>query len=248
MVRPFLLAAALLFVISVPVIPTLGSDEFAKKRQQMVTLDIAGRGIKDIRVLDVMGKVERHLFVDEGQQKLAYADHPLPIGERQTISQPYVVALMTQALALKGSERVLEIGTGSGYQAAILSHLAKTVYTIEIKKGLYDKVVKRLTALGYANVHVRHGDGYFGWEDEAPFDAIMVTASADHVPPLLLSQLKEGGALIIPLASTTFYQNLVLVKKEKGKHTVRELGAVTFVSMTGEAQKRAIPTPPGLNP
>jgi len=203
----------------------------------MVTRDIAGRGVKDTRVLDVMGKTERHLFVDQGQRKMAYADHPLPIGEGQTISQPYVVALMTEALALKGNERVLEIGTGSGYQAAVLGHLVKAVYTMEIKKGLCDRATKRLQELGYPNVHVRCGDGYFGWEEQAPFDAIMVTASADHIPPPLLDHLKEGGVLIIPLASTMFYQNLVLVKKEKRKHTIRELATVSFVPMTGRAEK-----------
>ena len=203
----------------------------------MVTRDIAGRGVRDTRVLDVMGKVERHLFVDQGQRKMAYVDHPLPIGEGQTISQPYVVALMTEALALKGNERVLEIGTGSGYQAAVLSRLVKAVYTMEIKKGLCDRAAKRLQESGYTNVRVRCGDGYSGWEEQAPFDAIMVTASADHIPPPLLDQLKEGGVLIIPLASTTFYQNLVLVKKEKGKHTIRELATVSFVPMTGRAEK-----------
>lgn len=203
----------------------------------MVTRDIAGRGVRDTRVLDVMGKVERHLFVDQGQRKMAYVDHPLPIGEGQTISQPYVVALMTEALALKGNERVLEIGTGSGYQAAVLSRLVKAVYTMEIKKGLCDRAAKRLQESGYTNVRVRCGDGYSGWEEQAPFDAIMVTASADHIPPPLLDQLKEGGVLIIPLASTTFYQNLVLVKKERGKHTIRELATVSFVPMTGRAEK-----------
>ncbi len=213
-------------------------DEFAAKRERMVRMDIEGRGIRDKRVLDAMARVERHLFVDEDQRKNAYKDHPLPIGEGQTISQPYVVALMTATLGLTGKERVLEIGTGSGYQAAILASLVKEVYTIEIKKGLYDKVVKRLKGLGYANVQVKQGDGYFGWEDQAPFDAIMVTAAANHIPPPLLAQLKEGGSLIIPLGSTTFHQNLTLVKKEKGKHTIKELGAVMFVPMTGEAQGR----------
>lgn len=237
MVRLFLLVITSLYLASTAAAENPGTDEFAKKRQQMVQLHIAGRGIRDARVLGAMGRVERHLFVDEDQRKQAYADHPLPIGEGQTISQPYVVALMTEALALKGNERVLEIGTGSGYQAAILGSLVKAVYTIEIKKGLYDRVVKRLQGLGYTNIHVRHGDGYSGWEEHAPFDAIMVTASANHVPPPLLAQLKEGGMLIIPLASTAFYQNLVLVKKEKGKYTARDLGAVAFVPMTGQAQK-----------
>jgi protein-L-isoaspartate(D-aspartate) O-methyltransferase len=214
------------------------SDEFATQRHWMVATDIAARGIKDQKVLDAMAKVERHLFVDEALQKSAYEDHPLPIGEGQTISQPYVVALMTEALGLTGKERVLEVGTGSGYQAAVLACLAKEVYTIEIREGLYVKAVKRLRALGYSNVHVKHGDGYFGWETYAPFDAIMVTASANHIPPPLLAELKEGGRLIIPLGSTVFYQNLTLVKKAKDRHIVEELGEVRFVPMTGEAERR----------
>lgn len=204
----------------------------------MVEHDIKGRGIKDKKVLDAMNKVPRHLFVAESQWSKAYNDHPLPIGEGQTISQPYVVALMTESAGLRGDERVLEIGTGSGYQAAILAEIVKEVYTVEIKRGLYEKVDERLRRLGYKNIKVRHGDGYFGWEAYAPFDVIMVTASANHIPPPLLAQLNEGGRLIIPLGSTVFYQNLTVVKKEKGRHAVKELGGVSFVPMTGEAQKK----------
>jgi protein-L-isoaspartate(D-aspartate) O-methyltransferase len=217
---------------------SLASDDFEKKRYEMVERDIAGRGVKDGKVLATMRKVQRHLFVDEKQRGMAYEDHPLPIGEGQTISQPYIVAMMTEALALKGDERVLEIGTGSGYQAAVLSDLVKDVYTIEIRKELCDKAVERLRRLGYRNVHVKHDDGYFGWEAYAPFDAIIVTASANHIPPPLLSQLKEGGRLIIPVGSTVFYQNLTLVKKQKDKHLIKELGPVVFVSMTGAVQKQ----------
>ncbi len=209
-----------------------------KRRITMVARDIKARGIKDPRVLNAMEKVKRHIFVDEKQWDKAYNDHPLPIGEGQTISQPYVVALMTEAVSLKGNEKVLEIGTGSGYQAAILAEIVKNVYTIEIKKGLYEQARQRLQKLGYNNVQVKHGDGYFGWESEAPFDVIMVTASANHIPPPLISQLKEGGRLIIPLGSTVFHQSLTLVKKEKGKPLVTELGGVIFVPMTGEAQKK----------
>ncbi len=209
-----------------------------KRRITMVVRDIKARGIKDPRVLNAMEKVKRHIFVDEKQWDKAYNDHPLPIGEGQTISQPYVVALMTEAVSLKGNEKVLEIGTGSGYQAAILAEIVKNVYTIEIKKGLYEQARQRLQKLGYNNVQVKHGDGYFGWESEAPFDVIMVTASANHIPPPLISQLKEGGRLIIPLGSTVFHQSLTLVKKEKGKPLVTELGGVIFVPMTGEAQKK----------
>ena len=204
----------------------------------MVERDIKGRGIEDKNVINAMSKVQRHLFVDESQWSKAYNDHPLPIGEGQTISQPYVVALMTESAVLKGDERVLEVGTGSGYQAAILAEIVKEVYTIEIKQGLYEKVRERVQKLGYKNTQVRHGDGYFGWEAHAPFDVIMVTASANHIPPPLLAQLKEGGRLIIPLGSTVFYQNLTVVKKEKGRHTIKELGGVAFVPMTGQAQKK----------
>jgi protein-L-isoaspartate(D-aspartate) O-methyltransferase len=213
-------------------------DAFKKKRNAMVEHDIKGRGIKDPRVLNAMLKVKRHLFVDETQLSRAYNDHPLPIGEGQTISQPYVVALMTEAAGLKGDEKVLEVGTGSGYQAAILTEMAKNVFTIEIKKSLYEQARRRLDKHGFKNVQVKHGDGYFGWEENAPFDVIMVTASANHIPPPLMKQLKVGGRLIIPLGSTVFYQNLTLVRKEGGKILIEELGGVTFVPMTGEAQKK----------
>lgn len=213
-------------------------NTLGKRRDVMVEQDIKARGIKDSHVLGAMLKVKRHLFVDEGQWGKVYNDHPLPIGEGQTISQPYVVALMTEAVGLKGDEKVLEIGTGSGYQAAILAEIVKSVFTIEIKKGLYERARERFQKLGYNNVQVRHSDGYFGWESDAPFDVIMVTASANHIPPPLINQLKEGGRLIIPLGSTVFHQNLTLVRKEKGKPLVTELGGVVFVPMTGEAQKK----------
>jgi len=225
-------------LFSAMTLPSASADLFEKKRQEMVEKDISARGIKDKKVLDAMLKVQRHLFVDAAQINKAYNDHPLPIGEGQTISQPYVVALMTEAVALKGNERVLEIGAGSGYQAAILGEIVKEVFTIEIKKGLYGQVKERLKRLGYRNIEVRHGDGYFGWEEHAPFDVIMITASSNHIPPPLLVQLKEGGRLIIPLGSTVFHQNLTLVKKEKGGSFIRELGGVAFVPMTGEVQKQ----------
>jgi protein-L-isoaspartate(D-aspartate) O-methyltransferase len=231
-----LFAVSLILGVAVGAFPDV--DTFQGRRLEMVEKDIRSRGVRDERLLQAMGKVKRHLFVDHGQRNQAYNDHPLPIGEGQTISQPYVVALMTEALGLTGRERVLEIGTGSGYQAAILAEVVKEVCTIEIKRGLYEKARERLSGLGYRNVRVKHDDGYFGWETSAPFDAIMVTASANHIPPSLLAQLKEGGRLIIPLGSTVFYQNLTLVTKEKGGHTVRELGGVRFVPMTGEAQKK----------
>jgi protein-L-isoaspartate(D-aspartate) O-methyltransferase len=214
------------------------SDPFEKRRLQMVEQDIQGRGVKDALVLKAMRRVQRHLFVEESLWPRAYNDYPLPIGGGQTISQPYVVALMTEALGLRGSERVLEVGTGSGYQAAVLAEIVKEVFTIEIRPELYANARDRLQKLGYRNVHVKQGDGYLGWPEHAPFDAIIVTASPDHIPPPLLAQLKEGGRLIIPLGSTVYYQNLTLVTKRQGKLETRELGSVAFVPLVGEGQKK----------
>jgi len=213
------------------------ADTFLARRQAMVEHDIKGRGIRDRRLLEAMQKVPRHLFVDESQRWQAYADHPLPISEGQTISQPYVVALMTEALQLKPSDRVLEIGTGSGYQAAVLAEEVQAVFTIEIRKPLAESAEKRLRELGYRNVRVRYGDGYFGWMEEAPFDAIIVTAAANHIPPPLIKQLKEGGRLILPLGSTVFSQTLTLLTRKGEKLSIEQMGTVLFVPMTGAAQK-----------
>lgn len=214
------------------------SDPYARKRQVMVEKDIKGRGVKDKKVLEAMEKVPRHLFVDKYLRDRAYGDYPLPIGEGQTISQPYVVALMTEALELKPPDRVLEIGTGSGYQAAVLAEITKEVYTIEIRKGLAKQAEERLKALGYKDVKVKYADGYFGWKEYAPFDAIIITASANHIPPPLIKQLKEGGRLIIPLGSTVFFQTLTLVTKSKGELDAEQLIPVAFVPMMGELQKK----------
>jgi protein-L-isoaspartate(D-aspartate) O-methyltransferase len=203
----------------------------------MIESDIRGRGIRDRKVLDAMSKIERHLFVDTGFMDSAYNDHPLPIGEGQTISQPYVVALMTEALKLKPADRVLEIGTGSGYQAAVLAEIVSGVYTIEIRKKLAEKSEDLLQKLGYKNIKVKHADGYYGWEEYAPFDAIIVTASANHIPSPLIRQLKEGGRLIIPLGSTVYFQMLTLATKTKGELEIRQMGGVAFVPMTGQAMK-----------
>jgi len=213
-------------------------DEYEKKRKFMVAHDIKGRGIKDEKVLEVMGKMPRHLFVDESLRRKAYDDYPLPIGEGQTISQPYVVALMTETLKLRPTDRVLEIGTGSGYQAAVLAEIVKEVYTIEIRKGLADKAGTRLKELGYRNVKIKYADGYFGWPEYAPFDAIIITASANYIPPPLIMQLKENGRLIIPLGSTVYYQILTLATKKKGEVYLEQMGPVAFVPMIGEAQKK----------
>jgi protein-L-isoaspartate(D-aspartate) O-methyltransferase len=185
-----------------------------------------------------MEKIPRHLFVAEDMRNRAYADYPMPIGEGQTISQPYVVALMTEALKLKPTDRVLEIGTGSGYQAAVLAEMVKEVYTLEIRKLLADTASKRLKELGYRNVKVKYADGYFGWEEYAPFDAIIITAAANHIPPPLIKQLKEGGRLILPLGSTVYYQTLTLAKKRRGELDVEQMGPVAFVPMIGEVEKK----------
>lgn len=219
-------------------VAALAADPYLVRRQKMVERDLKGRGIKDKSVLAVMAKVPRHLFVGEYQRELAYGDNPLPIAEGQTISQPYVVALMTEALRVKPTDRVLEIGTGSGYQAAVLAELAKEVYSIEIRKRLADSAGKRLRDLGYRNVAVKHADGYYGWEEHAPFDVIVITAAANHIPPPLIRQLKEGGRLILPLGGTTFFQTLTLATKKGGELKVEEMGSVAFVPMTGEAQKK----------
>jgi protein-L-isoaspartate(D-aspartate) O-methyltransferase len=214
------------------------ADPFLARRQAMVQHDIKGRGVSDPRVLEAMGRVPRHLFVAERQRGEAYADHPLPIDEGQTISQPYVVALMTEALRLKPTDRVLEIGTGSGYQAAVLSGLVHEVFSIEIRRSLADSARKRLAELGYRNVQVRYGDGYFGWAEAAPFDAIIVTAAANHIPPPLIKELKDGGRLILPLGSTVFSQTLTLVTRRGAQLSVEQMGPVSFVPMTGEDKKR----------
>jgi len=212
--------------------------EFEGQRLKMVEHDLKGRGISDKRVLAAMTKVKRHLFVPENVRSASYGDHPLPIGEGQTISQPYIVALMSEELKLKEGERVLEIGTGSGYQAAVLAEMGMDVRSIEIRKGLADSAQKRLTELGYKGIKVKYGDGYFGWEEEGQFDAIMVTAAANHIPPPLIKQLKEGGRLIIPVGSTTYYQTLTLVTKVKGNLDVRQILGVSFVPMTGKVLEK----------
>ena len=237
-VRVLICFLLILFVLIDFAVSTATEDQYVLKRQQMVVQDIKGRGIKDPVVLEVMDNMPRHLFVDPAYRNQAYADHPLPIGEGQTISQPYVVALMTEALRLRPGDRVLEIGTGSGYQAAVLSEIVKEVYTIEIRKPLADRAQKTLADLGRRNVTAKVGDGYFGWAEQAPFDAIIVTASANHIPPPLIEQLREGGRLIVPLGSTVYYQMLTLATKRKGELDVEQICPVAFVPMTGEMLKK----------
>ena len=210
--------------------------DFKAMREKMVETQIKARGVKDPRVLSAMLRVERHLFVPKDLQTSAYSDQPLPIGEGQTISQPYIVALMTELLELKGEQKVLEIGTGSGYQAAILSELAKEVYTIEIIETLATSAKKLLIELGYKNIKVKAGDGYLGWPEAAPFDAIIVTCAPDHIPKPLLEQLKEGGRLVLPVGS--YAQELKKITKRSGKIETTNVIPVIFVPMTGNGIKQ----------
>ena len=209
-----------------------GTRNWDSERSRMVGDQLRARDITDGRVLDAMLKVPRHLFVPEPQRALAYGDHPLPIGHDQTISQPYIVAFMTQGLKLGPTHRVLEIGTGSGYQAAILGLLVKEVYTIEIIEPLATRASATLAGLGHKNVHVRHGNGYLGWPEHAPFDRIMVTAAPDEVPPALVEQLRVGGLMAIPVG--TSYQELRIMRRtDTGLETLETL-PVRFVPMTGK--------------
>jgi protein-L-isoaspartate(D-aspartate) O-methyltransferase len=196
-------------------------------------MGIEGLGIEDPAVIDVMGKVPRHEFVPPELEHLAYENHPLPIGYGQTISQPYIVALMTQEAELSAGDKVLEIGTGSGYQAAVLAELVGEVYTIEIIEPLAEAATARLERLGYGNVHTRHADGYFGWEEEAPFDAILVTAAPDHVPHPLLGQLKAGGVMVVPVGPVGGFQELWKIRRvDEESYDRLSLGGVRFVPFT----------------
>ncbi len=238
MVKVIMLLSAALLIISHCRAAEKGEEVFQKERERMVKEQIKARGIDDPRLLSAMGKVPRHLFVPPEYRDSAYEDRPLPIGYGQTISQPYIVALMTYHLQLKPTDRVLEIGTGSGYQAAVLAELAKEVYTIEIIPELAKKASERLRELGYDNVHVKCGDGFFGWPEHAPFDAIIITCAAPEIPPRLVDQLKEGGRMILPLGADPFYQTLTLVTKQDGELLKKRITGVVFVPMTGEIEKR----------
>lgn len=213
------------------------TDKYEKVRQRMVREQIAARGIKDQKVIQAMLDVPRHLFVPENHERMAYEDRPLPIGEGQTISQPYIVALMTETLELTADMSVLEIGTGSGYQAAILAEIVKEVYTIEIIESLAVKAKNTLNELHYENISFKIGDGYKGWEEKAPFDAIIVTCAPSNIPKPLEEQLREGGKMIIPLGGS-IAQELVLIEKRKGKLIRKEVTSVRFVPMVRDDGKR----------
>ena len=211
--------------------------DWVSKRTQMIDMHLTPRGIWNPAVLKAMKQVPRHEFVPQHIRKLAYADRPLPIGEGQTISQPYVVAWMSQLLELEKGMKVLEIGTGSGYQAAVLAAMGVKTYSMEIRPNLAREVKFRLKKLGY-KVEVRQGDGYYGWNEHAPFDRVIITAAANHVPRPLLDQLKPGGKLILPLGNVRYSQNMTLIEKDsQGKMRTSQHGQVRFVPMVGAAQE-----------
>ena len=200
----------------------------------MIERDIRGRGVDDEIVLAAMNRVPRHEFVDSKHVPQAYADHPLPIGHGQTISQPYIVALMTSLLEIKRGDKVLEIGTGSGYQAAILAEITPNVFSVEIIPELAQSAAERLRRLGYDTVQVKHGDGYSGWEEHAPYDAIIVTAAPDHIPQTLVRQLKDGARMVIPVGPVGGYQTLWRLTKEGDTMRNENMGGVSFVPFTGQ--------------
>jgi len=215
-------------------------DAEARQRARMVETQIAARGVRDPRVLAAMRKVPRHLFVETSARGHAYDDNPLPIGNNQTISQPYIVALMTELLELPPKARVLEIGTGSGYQSAVLAEIASDVYSIEILPELAQAAGRKLKDLGYSNVEVREGDGYRGWSEHAPFDGILVTAAPERIPQPLVDQLAVGGRMVIPVGG--FFQELKVFTKEKDGHvSEKDIIPVRFVPMTGEIEKEKTP-------
>jgi len=227
-------AAALRSLIPLLLLPVLASAatepaSLIQARQHMVRSQLERRGISDPATLQAMRRVPRHLFVSETLAGGAYADRPLPIGYGQTISQPYIVAYMTQVVAPGPGKRILEIGTGSGYQAAVLATTGAEVFSIEIIPELADNAAERLRRLGFGEIRVKSGDGYYGWADQAPFDAIVVTAAAEFIPPPLLAQLRDGGRMVIPVGSPFFVQSLMLVEKHGEKITTSSLMPVRFV-------------------
>jgi protein-L-isoaspartate(D-aspartate) O-methyltransferase len=235
----FILIVFLIFYITISAQEDNESQEeiFAQRRQSMVINQLQSRDIINSKVLQAMFTVPRHQFVDPRIRESAYNDYPLSIGEGQTISQPYIVALMTQLLELKGNEKVLEIGTGSGYQAAVLAEIVEEVYTVEIYESLSKKSEKLLMDLGYRNIKFKVGDGYHGWEEYAPYDAIIVTCAPDHIPPSLLRQIKEdGGRIVIPVGGIWMVQTLMKIEKIEGKIKSKGIIGVRFVPMIGHSR------------
>jgi protein-L-isoaspartate(D-aspartate) O-methyltransferase len=224
-VRVALISAFIIFAGT----PAFQNDRFSTLRKEMVDNQIVARGITDRKTIEAIRKVPRHLFVPWNLQNQSYDDTPLPIGYGQTISQPYIVALMTEAVKPAPGKKALEIGTGSGYQAAVLAQIVDTVYSIEIVPELARESAERFRQLGYGNIISKHGDGYRGWPEHAPYDIIVVTAAPDEIPPPLISQLAEGGRLIIPVGSSYTFQDLILATKRNGKVTERRLTTVRFV-------------------
>jgi len=220
---------ASLIMFAIMILPVRQEKDYAKQREEMVKRQIENRGIKDYATLAAMRKVPRHLFVPQDQMAHAYEDRPLPIGWGQTISQPYIVAYMTEVIKPKSNFRVLEIGSGSGYQAAVLAEIVKEVYTIEIIEALGKEAGSRLGKLNYKTVQTKTADGYHGWKEKAPFDAIMVTAAAEYIPPPLIEQLKDGGRMIIPVGSPFMVQQLMLIEKTGNKTRTTSLIPVRFV-------------------
>jgi len=226
----------ILMLSGVLICPAQESNDFARSRESMVESQIIDRGVTDPDVIKAMKKVQRHLFVPETYRSFSYADHPLPIGEGQTISQPYIVAFMTEALRLKPGERVLEIGTGSGYQAAVLAEIVNEVYSIEIVETLGKRAGRTLTELGYKNVHIKIGDGHRGWPGKAPFDAVIVTCAPEQIPRPLIEQLKEGGRMIIPVGRAGVVQKLVRGVKTGGRLKTEAVMLVRFVPMVADEE------------
>lgn len=214
---------------------SIDDDEYAEKRWDMVEKQLISRGIQNSKVIQAMLNIPRHKFVPEDLKDSAYGDSPLPIGMEQTISQPYIVALMTELLNLNGGEKVLEVGTGSGYQTAILAEIGCRIYTIEILKPVGDKAHRILQSLGYENINFKIGDGYRGWEQHAPFGAVIVTAAPDHLPQALVDQLDVKGRMIIPVGASS--QELLLIRKTERGIDMKTVTPVRFVPMTGEARK-----------
>jgi protein-L-isoaspartate(D-aspartate) O-methyltransferase len=238
--RPAFLCLLLALLLSACVVAPAGAPaatptevDFAAQAEEMARTQIEARDVQNPEVLAAMRTVPRHQFVPAEFLDQAYADHPLPIGHGQTISQPYIVALMTEALDPQPGQRVLEIGTGSGYQAAVLAHLGIETYTVEIIPELAELAEQRLAALGYDHVHVRQADGYFGWEEHAPFDAVIVTAAPDHLPTPLIDQLADGGRLVIPIGPAGSYQTLWRFERHGNELLATNLGGVSFVPFTG---------------